>query len=461
MDNYKQSFLAFFICFFCFNVYAGYAQLTPPSSYSSVSIASQYSVGSIGTVANAANNSSFRGGVRAANDAVMRVSNGVSAAIPIAYKYAPLASKVAAAAAFANPYVFAAATIGSIGYELYNYYKSQDLVVEDNQWKKVVESDVCLTDCYEYSFSDTNVWVKSLNSVIPLIYQRQNSISPAFKYDRCFLNDAVGMFFTCSIYWWDSNGNKWDFGYTTNQISAVKRSIPPYKNVTKSPATLPDLEVATAPVFDNPPFYIGDFPIPLNLPVEKPIINPTAPPASDPYAVPTPQPMTVPVGEPQLVPNSNPEVWKTPAVRIVPSPTEAEPWRVDVQPVDVSSPSPTSVIDPVTGAPKADTSLAPKESPTPGLCDLYPDILACAKPVLDIPENGEIQKKDIAISISPQSGWGADSATCPASRHLSVANVDLPFTTICSFMLGIRPVIIALAWLSAGLILLGFRSGGD
>lgn len=195
-----------------------------------------------------------------------------------------------------------------------------------------------------------------------------------------------------------------------------------------------------------------DLPVPL--PIERPVVNP-----SD-GAEPVPQPLRVPQGEPQPVPSTNPQQYKTPVVDIVPAPTDADPWRVDLQPKDVvrEDPAPLPEKEPVPVAPPAGQSVQSKPDPTPGLCDLYPDILACQK--LDTPNSDELGKKEVQITLTPDSGWGG-GGSCPAPRHLNGANVDFEFTMFCNFMTGIRPVVLAMAWLAAAFIVLGFKGGSD
>jgi hypothetical protein len=62
-----------------------------------------------------------------------------------------------------------------------------------------------------------------------------------------------------------------------------------------------------------------------------------------------------------------------------------------------------------------------------------------------------------AMSITAQSGWGEGAGSCPSPRVVNVAGItlEMPFDLLCEFAVGIRPIIIALAWLSAALAFLG------
>jgi len=196
--------------------------------------------------------------------------------------------------------------------------------------------------------------------------------------------------------------------------------------------------------------------VPFKVPVDSPIINPSTstPPVS--------QTTRVTLGSPQLVPLSNPPQYKTPVIDIVPSPTGGEPWRVDVQPKDITSIDPSAPPDVATppATPASGTTATPKEGDPPGLCDLYPDIAACAK--LDTPDAPNLDTIEKPVTVTPDTGWGAENAACPAARHITVQGRDIPipFDLFCQYMAGIRPMVIAMAWLSAGFILLGAR-GGD
>ena len=188
------------------------------------------------------------------------------------------------------------------------------------------------------------------------------------------------------------------------------------------------------------------------LPVEQFILNPS--PATPPLA----QPMRVPQGNPQPVPDTSPQQYQQPMTRITPSPTAGEPLRVDVtgETVTGTDPQGQDGPEPVTG----DTPPGTPEEEKNDLCALHPEILACAE--LDQPVADDLETEERGGPIMPDSGWGAESATCPQPRILTVQGrqIPIPYTLFCTYMEGIRPLVIAMAWLSAGFILLG-RKGGD
>jgi hypothetical protein len=97
----------------------------------------------------------------------------------------------------------------------------------------------------------------------------------------------------------------------------------------------------------------------------------------------------------------------------------------------------------------------PKE--TPGLCDLYPDILACQKPIL-----GELAPVALAntnknLLITKDSGWGPAGGACPAPRTATIMgqSISMPFTLLCDFATMINPILIGFAYLSAAMAFLG------
>jgi hypothetical protein len=142
-----------------------------------------------------------------------------------------------------------------------------------------------------------------------------------------------------------------------------------------------------------------------------------------------------------------------PGVQVTPSPTPENPWQVDIKPVDL--PSPDSKPNP---NPETDISGDPqKPSEKPGLCEEFPDILACAK--LDKSDSEDLKEKILDIQISQDSGWGGDNAVCPQPKviHPLGHTVQIPYDLFCLYMNGMRPIIIAMAWLSAAFILLGAR----
>jgi hypothetical protein len=175
--------------------------------------------------------------------------------------------------------------------------------------------------------------------------------------------------------------------------------------------------------------------LPMPWPVDVPVINPS--PALNP------QPLTVPTGEPVPVPNTDPQQYNRPGIRIVPANNPNNPWQVDVQPVDQVTDDPN---------PDPDTPTTPRDG---SLCEKSPDILACAKPELDVPD-GEIPKERREVSYEEENIFG--SGACPADKVISLRGQTLKawdWQMSCGYLTGtVRPIVLVLAALAALVILI-------
>lgn len=92
--------------------------------------------------------------------------------------------------------------------------------------------------------------------------------------------------------------------------------------------------------------------------------------------------------------------------------------------------------------------LPPDQQPEdgPGLCDLYPDIVAC-QTLGDAPPESPLEERTITADMTEAAGF-ADSAACPAPRtmHTSLAG-DLTWSwqPYCDFADMARPIVLAVA----------------
>lgn len=223
-----------------------------------------------------------------------------------------------------------------------------------------------------------------------------------------------------------------------------------------SPAlTQPQFEDALNP-HPMPSTVPLELPKPSPLPIEpNPWINPEPGPnpQTRPRFVPNGDPVKNPNYDPNAEPSPDNQPYKQPGTRIVPSPTEKDPFRLDIQPVDKPTPTPDPQPDQDEG-PGQDPNVKPQENP--GLCDQYPDIVACAK-LGEAPEAKPLENIDKTLEIKKEQGWGPENGTCPAPKTATVAGValEMSFQPLCDFATGIRPVIIGLAWISAVMGFLG------
>lgn len=405
---------------------ASYATMSPPPGISFVN-------GQLSYQASAAD-TSFANGIRAKIPGSVNVG-GRAVSMGAALRYTSQASRVAAGFAFVNPalLLLAGASLA------YDYYREHDYRIEGGAWVKDIET------------SDT-LWSGNWNVPAYGSHGSPNAACVA----AATLNLGAGS--TCSQTIDPGNSLRY-----TCQCSSPSYGYYGGLSVTGHVITGGRTEPVNQAEFEQ---TMSNFPLPYGvpqqlptpLPVEIPIINPSpvAVPEPEPKPVPVPQPMRVPQGAPQPVPNTNPQQYKSPVIDITPSPTAAEPWRVDVVPKDITSVSPTPLpeSEPVPQTEPEGTTSAPKEG---GLCDLFPDILACAKPELDVPDPDQISNENKDLSITADSGWGPSSGSCPVSQTITVQGktFSMGVGALCDFALMIRPLVLGFAWLSAALIFVG------
>lgn len=377
--------------------------------------------------------------------------------MPVSYRFSANAGRFAAAALFANPYVrFGVGIAAWLGAELI-----WDEV--EKVWKRRSTEDGKISDGY--------IWYGGNDKKLCFRYSAIDAV-------KCSLEivHSITEFRDCKI---DSSSENSASGSCLYIPNNNRLQISVSKKISDCPA---GWYVTPAGCIQNPPMktiteeeFIDDLtkrpmpekvpkelPYPTPLPVDpNPWINPE--PGPNPKTRPTFVPTGDPIPNPNYDPNAEPSPENKPYIRpgihIKPSPTPEEPWRMDLKPVnrpsDNNEPLPGPVPDPVPDGGTGNPNDKPQEQP--GLCDLYPDILACVK--LDKPENVDLPTKDIDFNVSPDGGWGASNAACPAPRVLTVQGrtIPIPFDLFCTWASGLRPVILALAWLSAAFIILGAK----
>lgn len=407
---------------------AGYAQLSPPPGWST---------GPAGNVFKPAANGPQWLTSTVRTNASLNVG-GQIIKVPAHLRLAANAPRFAAKMAFGNPYLFVGALAAGAAY---SYYQNGGFQLVDNVWhKKVIEPNCVNGTCNEYA---TNAYPTIFfpNKTAACNYYRGTRTGgsyikgdPEISCDIFLTNPTTGI------------------EYHQGSPSYVIKSFPESTIVKSVPATQQEFEDEMAPK-PFPPGVIEELPWPM--PVDVPLINPN--PALEP------QPLFVPTGDPVPNPNYNPDIapgpdnqpWNQPGVRVTPRPTASEPWRVDLTPVNRPQTTPEPDPDP---NPEPEVDDKPKPEEEQSLCEKHPDILACQK--LDNPPEEDLPTSEKPISITPDSGWGADNASCPAPRHLTVQgrHIPIPYDLFCTWAQGLRPVILAMAWLSAAFILLGARN---
>ncbi|MBN8504876.1 MAG: hypothetical protein J0L58_10375 [Burkholderiales bacterium] len=87
-------------------------------------------------------------------------------------------------------------------------------------------------------------------------------------------------------------------------------------------------------------------------------------------------------------------------------------------------------------------------------CEKNPESMNCQ--ARDVPDGPPVQDKQIPISFSPDVGWGGEGQ-CPAPQTVSVLGqaVTIDNTVVCTFLSGIRPVVVAMFGLAGALIFIG------
>lgn len=153
-------------------------------------------------------------------------------------------------------------------------------------------------------------------------------------------------------------------------------------------------------------------------------------------------PFSAPVGEPYTKPDGStvqPMAKVSPNGDSVTIDTYDQPVT-DPQGNPVPNPQPLDTPEPV--------------PPTETQCEKFPASLGCAN--LDTPnaENLNTQARDVAL-ITPVSIGSAGSCPAPMTADFLGQSLELSFDPLCTYANALRPLVLAIAWLSAGLIFIG------
>ena len=372
---------------------------------------------------------------------------GGNATVGAAYRLGPNAARVAAAAIFMNPYV-------RVGVGIASWLGVAGIVWDalNNQWAQQDKSAV-LSDGKTYSIQ--GITGPSMEGVCKTYVQnltdwQYSHVGTEGQYSYCYYINKYNPSNVAQTSFYIGT-SQCPVGWYVTPAGCVQN--PPLITVTK-----PEFEDLLEPT-PMPQTVPGELPQPTPLPIVEPVPNPSPadPPSPQPTFVPTGDPVPNPTYDPNAAPSLTNQPYIQPGTRYDPSPAPSEPWRYDVKPVNRPVSSPTPMPEPITetdpNAPAGDT---PSQQPT-DFCEKNPDVLACIK--TDEPDTEEIPESQKQISITPDSGWGASDAACPAPKMLTVQgrSIPIPFDLFCTYMQGMRPIILAMAWLSAAFILLGAR----
>lgn len=420
--------------------FCAYANLSPPPGWSGGTPAVPGHTGNF-TFGPSANASSFKGSTVLTN-ATLNVG-GRAVTMPVAMRTAANAATMAARFSYGNPAMFAAGLAIPLAYK---WLSDNGFNVVDGLWQQKLESKQTFLHWCVSSTSICAATKELLGDQVTPQYSNANyraewrphENGTSIEIWRSYIGPTAGV-------------NRDPVLYTTIGTQRIMREG---TVVTTGPATEEGMvsKLADKVIPDGVPEELK-----LPLPVVDPVINPDPGilPQPEPAPALQPRPYFVPSGTPR--PTSDPMVWYQPGFRIKPAPRPGEPWLVDIVPEDLPQ---------TDGVPKTDAELNPstpvapgvQKPETPDLCATNPDILACQK--LGELTAPELETKNVPVSITPQAGWGAGNATCPAPRTLPGAKVTWSFQPMCDLMNGLRPILIAVSWLAAAFILLGVK-GGD
>lgn len=197
-------------------------------------------------------------------------------------------------------------------------------------------------------------------------------------------------------------------------------------------------------------------PLPQTLPPGFPYpLDPVLPFIFEPDTAnpPNAQPLRVPQGNPVPIPNTNPQQYRQPVTRFTPAPTTEDPFRLDARPEDLISTSPTGMTSPQT----VPTGTPDGEKPEQfDLCKEHPDIIACQVFKPDELDAKPLVNKEVPLALNAEGGFPT-GGSCPQAKNVQLMGQTFSFSMqpLCDFALGIKPLLIGFAWLSAALVFLG------
>lgn len=446
------------------SAHAGYAQAVPPAGFSQLDPAA--STGRWG-YARAANEAWTTSTVR--TNATLNVG-GRTVTMPAAMRLASNAPRYVAAALYLHPGIRTVATVAAwLGAAQVGYN------VLEQAWEKYQDgTPVGKVPGITYQSMTDGKWHSTQQAAM----QAELAYLAGWKQTALVFESYEE--YRGTLYFWYTNAN--GTGRDSRAIPRQNGQVCP-QGSTETPGgcivAQPAKKIETSKEFEDaltpqpmPPEIPGELPPGIPLPVDPPVINPAPGPLPETPAA--PRPWFVPQGDPVPNPNYNPSAptspenqpYIRPGVNIKPSPTLTEPWRVDLQPVDRPTDS---------DAPKTDEELNPQPDPDnpetqpkdkpkedqSSLCEKHPDIAACAK--MDEVEPEDVHNEQKELSITPTTGWETGAGTCPApvTRQVAGLTLEMEWQPFCDLATGIRPVVVALAWIAAAMMVIGVARRGE
>lgn len=131
--------------------------------------------------------------------------------------------------------------------------------------------------------------------------------------------------------------------------------------------------------------------------------------------------------------------------------TKTNPDNTTETTTETKTPAPTTGEEP---APDV-----PPEQP-PEFCELHPESIVCQQ--MDTPAEDKGDPVERTFSITPSGGFGG-AGSCPADVGLDFLGqpISWSYQPACDFFSGVRPAVVAMAWVAAILIALGGYRKGD
>ena len=404
---------------------------------------------------------------------------GTVAKLGSGYRFGAPAARVAASVLVGNPALLLGA--GAVGLALWVASAKVRYSQSSGTWEQEVEGGAACTvaPCYEYRLNAYGVdtgWLPTKAATCPAFAAGLTLLQPYGYWNTGVLEGEA-----CRIKLLSSAGLHQNY-----LLEPSTRSVDPappgssYEPITPQQA---QDKIAAQPMPSTVPL---ELPPGTQLPIEgEPVNNP------GPGTNMTPQAVRVPVGDPV---RQSDGTYKQPYVDIVPTPTTSDPWRVDVRPGDkvttdgapLPEPAPVNPTDP-NPDPNAPPVIDPNDPTTKtrdpalqDLCEKHPGIAACApykepepppEPVDPCVENpdrlgcmppGELSAEPVAnedkqITLTPDGGWGS-AGVCPPPRQITLSggmSFQIPLDLICDFARMIRPLVVAMAYLGAAMMLVG------
>lgn len=436
---FKALALALFLCIT--NANAAYTQANPPAGWSGGTGAGGFwDTGSRNTVSFSSN------GRVLVKNATVNVG-GRSVALNAALKLSQNAPKVAAATLFANPGLAA-------GIRVAGWLATAGLVYNSltGLWEKDELSEGS-------SPSDGYYWNNGLGGEYGLpsltYLEAANKLADYFGYTLRSCDLVNESTYSCTLVRPSGNliyRNVW----RSNDLSSCPLGyyVLPSGECTDNIKRVFDETRFVEEITKNPMPYE----VPQEIPARYPVGQPEIEPAFSPSGNPKPNPQYDPLKEP----SQDNLPWIQQGVKLEPSPTIDQPWRVDVRPVYRPVPGPEPSPDDVIPEPKPDEGTPPGDRPKdqeqpPDLCEKHPDILACQVVEMGEPEKPEALR-EIPIDATFQIEGGFNpGGSCPSFPSVgSLSGGQISWQPFCDSLSMIKPLVLAFAWFSAVFIILKY-----